>query len=329
MKRWMTSLSLAVAVLLAPLGTALAATAATPTPAGAATASPGQGLEISPPVIEQSADPGTSVTVSIRVRNVSSGVLIANGKADDFGAGTSEDGKPQLLLNENGETRYSLKYWVGSVPSLTLAPQELKTATVTIAIPKNAEPGGHFGVIRFTAVPPNLQGTGVSLSASVGTLVLLRVSGAITDKLTVASFTTGTGTKTHSFFEHGPVDFTLRLQNEGSVHEAPTGTITVKNLFGGVTGKVAVNTLKGNVLPGSIRRFDQTLSKKQLFGYYTATFAGSYLDDNHLLTSKVSFWVIPWKLLLLVLAGLLVFIWLIRLGLKRYNAFIIAQARKH
>jgi hypothetical protein len=299
-----------------------------PTPAGSSATTPGQGLEISPPVVELTANPGQTVTTNIRIRNVASGELITKGKADDFGAGSGEDGKPQFLFDEVGATRYSLKYWVQSVPDLRLAPQELKTAAITIKVPANAEPGGHFGVVRFTAVPPDVQGTGVALSASVGTLVLLRVAGSVTDSLSLASFTTSQGGQSGSFFEHGPVAFTVRLKNAGSVHEKPQGTIDVTNVFGKKVDSVQVNGMGGNVLPDSIRRFDQELSKKSLFGHYTAKLNLSYASGAKKLSSQVSFWVIPWKLILLVLVGLVVLGFLIRLGLKRYNAYIIAQARK-
>jgi hypothetical protein len=294
--------------------------------APAANGSAGQGLEISPPVIELNADPGQTVTTQIRVRNVTAGELIAKGKADDFGAGTDESGQPKLLLDETGATRYSLKYWVSGVPDLDLAPQELKTATVKITVPRNAEPGGHFGVVRFTAVPPNLQGTGVALSASVGTLILLRVSGAITDKLSLAEFSATQSGKPHGFFEHGPVGFLVRVKNDGSVHEKAQGSVTVANMFGHKVGVVAVNPKGGNVLPDSVRRFEQTLDKKQLFGRYTATLALTY-SGHKTVGGKLAFWVIPWKLILLVVIGLAVAFFLLRLGLRRYNAHIIAQSR--
>lgn len=330
MWKWNKISILATAGLFVALSPAALA-APTPTPAPAA-GSAGQGLEISPPVIELSADPGQTVTANIRVRNVTKGDLIAKGKADDFGAGAGEDGQPKLLLDETGATRYSLKYWVQGVPDLRLAPQELKTTTISIAVPKNAEPGGHFGVIRFTALPPNLEGTGVALSASVGTLVLLKVSGPITEKVSLAEFSTfkteaNKAPKTTSFFEHGPVNFLVRVRNEGSVHEKVTGTITIKNWFGQQVGVVKVNEKGGNVLPDSVRRFEQSLDKKQLFGHYTAALAMTYSNGKSL-TGSLGFWVIPWKLILLVLAGLLVLIWLLRVGVKRYNAYIIAQARK-
>jgi hypothetical protein len=131
-----------------------------------------------------------------------------------------------------------------------------------------------------------------------------------------------------TFFEHGPIGFVLRLSNSGSVHEKPSGTITVKNMFGKQIASVAVNSDGGNILPGTIRRFEEDMASKQMFGRYTATFNGKYLDDNHKITGSVSFWVIPWKLILLLLVALLVLIWLFRVALRRYNAFIIAQARR-
>jgi hypothetical protein len=310
-----------------PASLVLAAT--TPAPAAKTpAATPGQGLEISPPVIELNANPGQTITAQIRVRNVASGELIAKGRADDFGAGDSEDGQPKLLIDEQGATRYSLKYWVQSVPDLRLAPQELKTATVQIVVPANAEPGGHFGVVRFTAVPPDVQGTGVALSASVGSLILLRVGGNITDSVKLAEFSAGQTGKRGSFFEHGPIDFTVRLQNDGSVHEKVQGSIAVTGPFGSKVGTIAVNEKGGNVLPGSIRKFQQQLAKKSLFGHYKAKLALSYVNGTKKIDQTIGFWIIPWKLILLALVALVVLGYLLRLAIRRYNEHIIAQARR-
>jgi hypothetical protein len=317
---------LGLSVLLGPIGVVMAA--AVPTQ------SSGEGLEISPPVIELTANPGQTITTTIRVRNVATSTLIAKGRADDFGAGSNEDGQPQLLLNEQGETRYSLKYWISNVPDLLLAPQELKTASITITVPANAEPGGHFGVIRFTAVPPNLDGTGVSLSASIGSLILLRVNGAITDNVQLAEFSTGkinkdgtVGAKTN-FFEYGPVGFLVRLHNGGSVHEKAQGSIAVTDVFGKNVATIAVNPIGGNVLPDSIRRFEQTLSKKTLFGYYTAKMNLTYLGGQKKLSGQVGFWVIPWMLILIAIIILAVLFFALKFALKKYNQHIIAQARR-
>lgn len=322
-----TFVGLVTAAYLA-LSPAMVMAAPTPSPAPASnSASAGQGLEISPPVLELAADPGQTVTATLRVRNVTKGDLVTKGKADDFGAGKDESGQPQLLLDETGATRYSLKYWVQGVPDLRLAPMELKTVNIKIVVPQNAEPGGHFGVVRFTALPPELEGTGVALSASIGTLVLLKVSGQINEKVSLSEFSSVQKGKKKSFFEHGPVDFIVRIKNEGSVHEKLHGKVTVRDWLGKETGVVDVNPKGGNVLPDSVRKFEQGLSEKRLFGRYTAELYMTY-GNAKTIESKLTFWVIPWKLILLALIGLIVVVALLRLAIRRYNDHIIAQARR-
>lgn len=340
MHRWTISLIAAVMIAAIPGSVVTAATTA-PKPAN----NSGQGLEISPPVLELNANPGQTVTATIRVRNVAAGQLIAKGRADDFGAGDNEDGQPRLLLDEQGSSRYSLKSWISAVPDLRLAPQELKTAVVNIRVPANAEPGGHFGVIRFTAVPPELEGTGVSLSASVGTLVLLRVSGAIKNDVTLEEFSSArvsTGTKTEqqgqlttkqSFFEQSPVGLLVRLRNRGTVHEKVQGSVTITDTFGNNVATVPVNEKGGNVLPESVRRFEQVLDKKALkdkglFGRYTAKLSLTYLGGQKSLNATTTFWVIPWTIILGVLLGLIVLFFALKFGLRRYNEHIIKQARR-
>jgi len=311
---------------LVPVGSAMAATSV-------ANGSPGQGLEISPPLEELSANPGQTLTLNIMVRDVTSGELIATAEADDFGAGSNELGQPQILLNETGATRYSLKYWISPVGDFDLQPEQLRSVPITIKVPLNAEPGGHYGLVRFTAEPPNLKGTGVALSASVGSLILLTVNGNITHKLSVVQFSVGqnnvkTGVFTdRNFFNNGPMDFLVRISNSGTVHEQPTGEIAVTDMLGTNITNVAVNEKMGNILPASIRRFVQTLDKKALFGYFNAKLTMSYASGKTL-TASLGFWVIPWKLVLIVIVVLVIVFFLLRLALRKYNEHIIAQARR-
>ncbi len=316
-------------VAAAAVTTGLSAEAATPS----VTTSPAtaQGLEISPPVIELRADPGQTLTVQIRLRDVSSGPLVVRATADDFGA-KGENGDPQILLDEKEATRYSLKFWVEPLPSFSLVPQEVKTIPVKIVVPANAEPGGHYGVIRFTGTPPELEGTGVSLTASLGALVLLRVSGDITEKLAVEEFYTSKtlenkSVKKTGFFETGPIGFTERLKNGGSVHVKPVGYVSVYNMFNKRIAQLPVSNPARNVLPSSIRKFDQQLETKRLFGRYTAKMDVSYGSGKRL-TETVSFWVIPYKLILIALVAIILLIVVLRQGLRRYNRWIISQASR-
>lgn len=320
--RFLLALGGSIALIVVP---AHAATApATPPPAAGGL---GQGLEISPPVLQLDAKPGQTVNATIKLRDITSGPLLVTGKSDDFGA-KDETGNPQILLDETGATRYSLKYWITNVPSLTLQSQQVQALTIPIAVPANAEPGGHYGVIRFTGLPPSLSGTGVSLSASLGALVLMRVAGAITEQLQSTQFFASQNGHIARFFEYGPITLSERIKNTGNVHVQPVGKVSVYDTFGRRIAQLSVNDLKANILPDSIRRFDQTLNKRYLFGHYRASYSVVYGASKKNLTGSMTFWVIPWRLILIILVILVTLVLLIRQGIRRYNRYIVGRAKR-
>jgi hypothetical protein len=283
----------------------------------------GQGLEISPPLIELKTDPGKTVQITIRLRNITKGPLIAKPQIHDFIA-QGEDGQPKLLLDDNAPpSAYTLKSWIQPIAEITIAPQEIKTLTTTLVVPKNASPGGHYGVIHFTAIQPGLEGTGVSLSASIGSLILLNVSGNVNQKLNIKEFYTSQNGHKKSFFEKSPISFTEKLSNEGNIHEKPTGTLRVTNMLGREVAVLSINQLGGNVLPGSTRRFDQQLNKPRLFGRYTVQADIQYAGNP--LRSTLTFWVIPYKLIAITLGLIIIAVAAILIGLKRYKRSILKR----
>ncbi|MCB9823027.1 hypothetical protein H6800_02025 [Candidatus Nomurabacteria bacterium] len=281
----------------------------------------GQGLEISPPLLKVDADPGQTVTATIKLRNITDSTLIASANINDFIA-QGEEGLPKLLLDETADTSsYGIKTWVNNIEDLTIAPKEQQVVEVVMNVPANASPGGHYGVIRFSAAAPEVKDTGVSLSASIGSLVLVKVSGDIQESATVEQFGVSKNDKSGSFFESGPLTIFERIKNTGNVHFQPTGTVTVKNFRGTEIAKLKVNQNGGNVLPDSVRKFEQELNKSNLFGRYTATMDISY-GNNQRLTKDTSFWVIPYRLIAMIIGAVVLAVILI----KRYNKHIIKKA---
>ena len=310
--------------------------AKTPAPAPQNTSKNGQALEIAPPVIYLNADPGQSVKTQILIRDISSGNLIVNGQVNNFVSG-GVDGTPKILLDakDNANNPYSLVEWVSPLPSLLLVPKEIKTMTATINVPKDASPGGHYGVIRFTSMPPSLDGTsGVSLAASIGVLVLITVSGKVTEGLNVSNLVVRKKDgKSSNFFESGPLEFMERFKNTGNVHLQPTGQVSITDMFGKKLAAVNVNTPPANILPQSEREFKQPLDKavignKRLFGRYKATLNATYGSDKKTVTDTITFWVIPYKLVLAAVLGLVAIFFGLRFMLKRYNQRILKQAQR-
>lgn len=283
----------------------------------------GQGLEISPPLIELSANPGDEVKTQIRLRNVTNGSLVTKAQTNDFVA-AGEDGQPKLLLDETEQSPYSIKDWLTTIPSVTLQPQEQKTLEVTMNVPEDVGPGGHYGVVRFTGLPPEVEDTGVSLSASVGTLILVNVSGNISEQAKIAEFYTAKGEAKRWLFEYGPINLVQKIQNDGNVHIKPKGSVRVLNMFGKEVKSFQLNEAGGNVLPGSTRKFEQTLEQKFMFGRYRVQADVVYGSENKIISRTISFWVIPYKLIFITLLVIVLIIFLI----KRYNKYIVGKARK-
>lgn len=290
----------------------------------------GQALEIAPPVINLTANPGQTIRTQISLRDVSSGKLLVRSQVNDFVA-AGEDGTPKILLEEDEESPYSLKSWIAPLPELTLEPRQIRNLPVVINVPANAAPGGYYGVVRFTATPPELEGTGVSLSTSLGSLILVRVNGAANQKLEIAEFLVADKNgKAGSLFQSAPLQFIERIRNTGNIHEQPAGQVTITDMFGKKVAAVNVNLPPRNILPGSVRKFEQPLDKavignKQLFGKYTAELKLTYAN-NQSVSSSVSFWVIPYKLIAIILVALVGGFFLLRFLIRRYNRRVISRA---
>ncbi len=203
---------------------------------------------------------------------------------------------------------------------------------VTIRVPADAAPGGYYAVVRFTASPPGLDGTGVSLSASLGTLILLRVNGDAKEAMKIEEFSATKNGEKKWLFESAPITFLTRVKNQGSSHEQPSGQAAIKDIFGNPVANVNINLTQSNILPGSIRRFEQpldssTIGNRILFGRYTADLKLSYGTQGQTLTSSTSFWVIPYRLIGFALILIVIAIIIIRIALKRYTERVVANSR--
>lgn len=330
MKRFFVPATTLISLAIATITTISTANAVTPT-----TASPnnavGQALEIAPPVLNIKGNPGDTINTKIMIRDVSTSALRVTSQVNDFTA-NGEDGTPKILLDQVEPSPYSIISWVSPLAPFTLQPKQLESLPVTIKIPSDAAPGGYYGVIRFTATAPDIEESGVSLSASLGTIILLRVNGDAKESMNIEEFYTSDarGRKT-SFFEGIPFNFTERVKNTGNVYEQPTGRILIKDMFGNVTANVNVNLEQRNVLPGTVRKFDQAFDKaglgdRFLFGRYTAELTLNY-GSKKTMTDSLSFWVIPYKLIAAIIITIILIVIGLRIFLKRYRERVIGKTR--
>jgi len=290
----------------------------------------GKGMEISPLTVEEVRSPGESFQKTITLRNLTSVDVTASAAIHNFTSG-DDTGTPQIDVKDaEADTSFSMRDWVQDIPDVHIKHGEAVKIPVTITVPANAEAGGHYGAILFTltADTDSSGNSQVALGASIGTLFLIRVTGSVVEKLSIDGFYTlnPKGDRT-PMLDGGPINFVVRVKNSGSVHEKPEGNIAVTDMFGRKVGTVVVNDKSGNVLPGSIRRYDQQLTNKSLFGMYTANLTLVYANGQKL-TRTIHFVVIPWQLIVMIVLGLLIGLYLLRGWLRHYRASIIKQVRQ-
>ena len=267
-------------------------------------------IGISPLVFEITANPGDVVENYLKVYNPSADSLAQIEMLVEDIRPTGEAGH---VIVEPAETfTYSIAQWVTVEPKeVTLEPREEKFVKFTIRVPENAEPGGHYGtVLASTKAVTGPGGVGVGIVTRTGSLVLMRVSGVMEEKLIVKDFSTP------FYSQSGPIPFEIRFENLGTVHVKPITMVTISNFMGRKVAELQLS--QNNVLPGAVRKFEVSWDKKWLFGgKYTATLTGSYgLSNIPLTPTVITFWAFPWKVGL----GMLVILILLILSRKRWLA---------
>lgn len=307
---------------------------------GLTLASQAKALSVSPAVMDFDLDPGAQKTGRINLYNDTNNPHTYSINTQRFKAG-NEDGTPDILEVEDDNVTNDLKDWI-QFPhdqKITLQPGESKPFDFNVEVPVNAEPGGHYAVVFFT-ISGDVEGeSGVGLGAKLGVLVMVNVSGQITEGASIETF----GIK-NSVISHLPAEMFIRIKNSGTNYFRPKGNVTIKNFFGKEVVKIPANPKSAAVLPNGIRRIETWWLKDDTsindngfisglnnewknfgLGRYTATAFVTYGTKNaELAPMTVSFWVFPWRLAIVFVLILVVLIG----GIKLYNKFIVSSALK-
>ena len=290
----------------------------------------GVNLTTSPLPISLSMTPGSTTTTDVRVQNSASQTQRIKVSLMKFSA-YGEEGKPALSERQPGDDYFD---WVSFSPSSFEAPpNQWTTVKMTIKAPKTAAFGYYYAVV-FSPADQTPSGEGNVLLGSSAVLVLLDVKSPNAKRSAkIADFSVD-----RKSYEFLPVDFRVRLHNDGNVHLLPAGTIYIKR-GGKQVAAIPFNPGSGNILPGSYRvytsswkdgfpvyvakedngkiltkdgkpvrelKWDFSKLPKLKFGHYTANLLVVYDDGTRdvPLEATVSFWVVPWRVIgFIVLVG--------------------------
>src|SRR5438034_5256679 len=242
-------------------------------------------ISINPAHIEHTATTGGHLTSSFKFWNGTNAGLLVHLQAADF---TPQGEEGQILVDGEEDPINSLKNWVRTAATDVNVPAgEEPTIDFSLDVPANASPGSHWGTL-LTVLAPQGTGPGTAVQTRFGLLILVRVLGDVREKLTIES------ASVPRFMDAPPITVEARFRNEGTVHEAPQGTIEVRNIFGAL---VATGTLPvRNVLPGVVRKVEASVGESGFWlGRYTVLLSAAYGDTGESLLAKRVVWIIPWR----------------------------------
>jgi hypothetical protein len=266
------------------------------------------GMIVHPSSFDLVESPGQTTTDTITLDNLQSQSIKVRVDLRNFTA-LGEEGAVNLTTDD---TTYSLAKWIAVEPmTIDIPAHSSNVFNFSVAIPKDAEPGGHFGSIVFTTVPPAVKGTGAALSLEVASLIALEIPGNAKEKAIIESFTTD-----KKFYEFGPVTFNTRVSNQGGRHIVINGSIIAKGWFG--QKFIAPLYPPESILPGATKKITTVIDHNLLIGPFTATLIATYGTKNEQLNANIEFNAFPIRYAVI----LLVILFLIFLARNRIAAII-------
>ncbi|MDC1205223.1 DUF916 domain-containing protein [Candidatus Pacebacteria bacterium] len=276
---------------------------------------------LGPGKVELEMDPGETKTVEITVSNRIGETHVFFIDIEDL-TGSRDASKSVVLLGDDTGP-YTLKDYI-SIPDTEFDLDHNLRARipVTISIPDDAEPGGHYGSVLLKTVTKEASKgdsetntlPASAIISRIGTLFFITVSGETDISGELQDFSSKNNQK---WYEAGPINFNILYENTGSVHLNPYGELRITNMFDEEVGFVELEPWF--TLPQSVRLREISWNRDFLYGRYTATIYLNRGYDDVIDEMSFTFWVIPWKIVLGGLATLFIIFFIFRGFFRRFE----------
>ncbi len=314
-------------------------------------------ITTSPISVTMNVKPGETKSTTLQVQNNGPKAVDIQVEAATFKA-RGNNGEAAIDAKSNDP---SLK-WVSFSPNLVHAePGVWEQVQMTVSLPSDASLGYYYAVLfkPILAVDKTVKNTNTYTPTNAILALIDTGSNNESRSLQIASFTA-----TKKLYEYLPATFNIDVHNNGNIFLPPQGVVYISKdaSFKSAIATIPFNNQNGRVLPNSNRVFTvvwrdgfpafqdklsngqpvtakngQTIqqlkwdfahSDKFRFGKYYARLALVYNNGTRdvPIYAVVSFWIIPWKLLLIALGIIALQVFLIVM-LLRYR-HIVRAARK-
>ena len=289
------------------------------------------GLILSPPYLSKDVKAGESYTQEFSLNNRTgiSDTFIIESREIAF----DENGQPFIPKDQGADSRSTLEKngWLTITPkSLTLNDGEKQNFTVTLNMPRNQPTNGYYSEIAIFGTAqetlPLEGGAGSTIKSEVAIPLAINLLGDVpaVKKLEIVSFEID-----KPWYDFTPVKFISKLLNTGNVHLVPSGQIFIgqdqefKNNLDSLEFNASQQLVYNkagrifeNVWNNEAIRYDDKGSLVVDWGNLSNIRFGQYYaqlnviwDTNQgreFVSAMVSFWIIPWQLILMTLIILII-----------------------
>ena len=319
------------------------------TPPAAHAATGNFSLQITPSPLITTLKPGTTTELELKIRNASTETEQLKIESRRFRF-DNDSGTVKLDETKPAEIADWIHY---SAPTFDVKPGEWYTQKIRISLPAQSGFSYSFAYVISRTNLPTTPTAGQVLNGSIAVFSLINVDrpGA-TRRLDISSFTPA-----QTVFEYLPATFKLRLKNTGNTIVKPTGNVFVQR-SGKDLATLPVNESQSYILPGTERTINASwadgfpvyktktesgvTTKTNLewnfdklahfrIGHYTAKVVAIYNDGTRdiPITRELSFWVIPWKAILLIFAIITALVYFVRRSNKIRTQKAVQKALKN
>ena len=235
-------------ILLVVFVTALSTFPSTPVSAK----EPTRGIALSPLRSEYTIAPGASKKTTVNVTNFSSEKTEVTLSVEEFNV-TNQEYDYQFNASIDVE-----KWVIFGKTVLLLNPGQNVAVPLTLAIPKDAEPGGLY-ISIFATSKVNAVSSSISSQQRVASLYYVTIDGNVTQLGRLVSLSP-------PFIYDEQTKWSMVIENKGTTHFHSRYTASVQNMFDG--SEVAKYTNSALILPDTNRKISESFPLPKFIGIY-------------------------------------------------------------
>ena len=276
----------------------------------------GFAVQVTPSPLIATLKPGQISALELRINNTGSAKESYKMELRSFSV-DADSGKVDLGNEEPKEVTRFVSF---EQPTFSLEPGQWINQRITVNTPIDAGFSYSFAVMVLRDKMQVSETRGATIQGSVAVFALLNVDRPdAVRKLDIVEFSSA-----KKVYEYLPSTLTLKIKNTGNTIVAPKGNIFISRKYSDTThiDLLQVNASAGNIIPGRTRMlpvewsngfpvhttkdgvsrlsWDMSKLSKLRIGKYSAKAIVIYDDGTRdvPVEAVVSFWVIPWKLIL-------------------------------